>query len=94
MNGRLCLSTLQQYMLRGFKPAEQETPSSSVMLREGFQMKLIFELKKLEYREDLGGLIRMFFYRESNMYKEGTRSIKDMSLGRTSCNLLMLEHRL
>lgn len=61
MNGRLCLSTLQQYMLRGFKPTEQETPSSSVMLKEGFQMKLIFELKKLEFREDLGGLIRMFF---------------------------------
>lgn len=48
-------------MLRGSKPTEQETPSSSVMLREGFQMKLIFELKKLKFREDLGGLIRVFF---------------------------------
>lgn len=48
-------------MLRGFKPTEQETPSSSVMLREGFQMKLIFELKKLECREHLRGLIRIFF---------------------------------
>lgn len=61
MNVRLCSSTLQQYMLRGFKPTEQETPSSSVMLREGFQMKLIFELKKLECREHLGGLRRIFF---------------------------------
>lgn len=81
-------------MLRGSKPTEQETPSSSVMLREGFQMKLIFELKKLEFREDLGGINKDIFYRESNMYREGTRTIKDMSLGRTSCNLLTLEHRL
>ena len=60
MNVRLCPSTLQQYMLRGFKPTEQKTPSSSVMLREGSQMKLIFELKKLECGEHLGGLIRIF----------------------------------
>lgn len=39
---------------QGTLSPRQETPSSSVMLRKGFQMKLIFELKSLNLERTWG----------------------------------------